>query len=920
MDIMKKIIYSILCVLTLTACGRGIDVVPIYELGCPDKTYLASPETGSVRFTIYANGKFSGTVNDEWLDVTRFHGQKTFTLEGDCTIDVAFTHNEEDTRTGTIDLILGNRTVALTVIQKGDKTVEKGVVAECAGTTSSTACFRFGEGETIDEQYAYMYKIGIFEDPDTTSIVVRHIIEGGSSIWNKTTPCFTFAGLESGKTYYFAAINTTTGKVSDIVEASTKAFELVPADSATGELVPGTVLMSEDFSVIPWNGDEVYGGAGFRASDISEFVSPNGESPSGVFGNKSFECSLFDNAPSGFGDAVTASRLDSWAISGEEGAPENRVRMAFARSGYLKLGGYSYCAQLVSPQIGSIPKGKVARIRVDFTASRYSTDSENALVSMVKGTVKDFIFNITSKDSVQIDLSTRVGWNSYSVEFDEVTADSRVMIGPDYKRSGAGSGKIQHRMFIDDCTVTLLELTDDVRPSDVAVSRVLFSEASVDWAAPSSAEACKLYLDDNLIATLADGERHYDFKNLEQDKTYSLRVAAVLNGNERSAAEVNFTTKGTRVVETSPTHVCVEWDDLSEPKLWSGQDRAYEMELYADQDCSRLLVSIVPFDGVKTNYFAFNDGRTSSTSTTYWNGIVNGVPRLTKTRVSIGCLQPSTTYWFRVRSRAIISVTGNNGNSYTITNEAGDSEWSKPMAVTTQNVHKSIEGEIIFQGFDRYTLQRDLHNQCPGIQPKLTTSERVAFTGLELPFENGFGLNTFGGMGDSYNVTTWGWFKQGDADEDNYFDGSTFNGQKNYIDADGWHFGGDVFPEMGYFHMSSSKGYYIGTPALQSNLGEEPTVCTVSFEGFANFASYSTDKQKPLLIKVVHSDGAVTDYTCPGIPYAFVNDSPSKTNFVYDTSFKVVSTDVNLVKGDAVVIVSNGSNRCMIDNILIFKK
>lgn len=917
---MKKLAYIILSLVMLMSCVKEREVVTIYELGCPEPTFSITPDEGSVRFHIYSNGEFQGTVNDEWLDVTRFRGQKNFSFNGDCEFDVAFTHNDGDTRVGTIDLVLGTRKITLTIVQKGDLTVEIGVVAEAVGATSSSLCFRFGEGETKEEQYSYPYKIGIFEDADTTSLVVRHMIEGGSSIWNKAMPCFTFAGLESNKTYYFAAINMLNGKVSDIVEATTSDFTCIYNTSS--EIAAGEVFLAEDFSIIPWNGDEIFGGAGFRAAAVSNFVSPSGELPEGSFGNRTYECPLFDGGTGAFGDAVKASRLKDWAAWGEDGAPDNRVKMIFSRCGYLKMGGYSYCANLVSPQINSIPKGQVAKIKVDFTASRYSSDSENAVVSLVNGGVKDFVFTPDGAplSEVHMDLSTRVGWNSYSVEFNDVRSGSRIAIGPDYGRSGAGAGKMQHRIFLADCTITVLELMDDVKPSDVKLSRVLFSEADVEWSAPASAQISKVYLDGELVATLEHGERIYSFKGLEQNRKYSVSISAVLNDVEKIAEPVEFTTKDVRVVETSPTHVCVEWDDLSEPKLWSGQDRAYEMALYADAECTQELVSLVSFDGVSTNYFAFNDGRTSSTSTTYWNGILNNVPRLTRTRVSIGCLHSETEYWFRVRSRESIQATGKDGKTYTITNAAGDSEWSEPLYIKTASVHIPVTGEVIFQGFDKYTLQRDLHNQCPGIQPRISTAERAEFTGLELPFDSGFGLNTFGGMGDSYNVTKWGWFTALDGAEENYFTGANFNGQKNLVDADGWHFGGDIFPEMGYFHMSSVKEYYIGTPALYDNLGDEPAACTLSFEGFANFASYSTDASKPLKLKIAHADGTVTDLACPGIPYKFENDSPSKTNFVYDTSFKRVSVDVELKKGDAVLIVSNGANRCMIDNILIYRK
>jgi hypothetical protein len=109
-----------------------------------------------------------------------------------------------------------------------------------------------------------------------------------------------------------------------------------------------------------------------------------------------------------------------------------------------------------------MPAGKLANIKVDFTASRYSTsDSENVIVSLVYGTVKDGIFTPAKRIDKQIDVNSAVGWNPYSVTFENVRSDARVLIGPDFDKTGYGLGKVQQRMFLDDIKVTVESLADN---------------------------------------------------------------------------------------------------------------------------------------------------------------------------------------------------------------------------------------------------------------------------------------------------------------------------------------------------------------------------------------------------------------------------------------------------------------------------
>lgn len=914
---MRKLTYLAISLFALVSCAREIDRLPIYELGCPDRVHHLSPDSETIEFEIYAVGEFQGVVNDEWITVEEFAGKKTFVASDDQTLHLSVTHNTGDTRVGTVTLTLGTRTIDLTIIQKGDQTVEIGLTAEAGPVSSSTLNFSFGEGESVEEQYSCSYVFGLYRDSELTDLVVSYSVEGGSSIWNKSRPSFTFAGLDKNTTYYFTATNPETGKSCDPVMSATTDFEIVYPE---GEAATGDVILAEDFSLLCWNGDEIGGGAGFRASDLSTFHSPEGENPDGGFGNRSFENQIFIKANGHLGEATAKSRLAVWSVLGEEGAAADRISMAFARTGYFKLGGYSHSAGIVTPALSNIPKGKEAKVKVIFTASRYSSDSENAIVSVVRGSSKDNVFTLKDRRDCQMDLFAKVGWNKYIVEFDEVHSDSHILIAPDYRRAGTGGGAIQHRMFIDDITVEVLEIHDDIKPTDVVVDKVFFTDATIKWARVADV-AYNVYINGEKVNESPVEASQYHVESLKMNTEYTARVEAVTGTQTKMSDELVFTTKNVRVVEQNPTHVCVEWDDFSGSTLWSGAERAYEMVVYADEDCTQELVTLQSFDGVKTNYYAFGDSRNSATSTTYWNGRIDGVARLLKTRISVGCLQPDTRYWFRVRSRDNVTVQNVAGTQYVITNPAGTSAWSEPVVLETTPVHTPAAKEVIFQGWDKFSIQRDQHNQCPGLQLRFAdTDTRKAFTGTSLPYENGCALNSIGGQGDAWAVYDFGWAKQGTSSDNSYESGSKYLNVNHYIDDAGWHYGGKIYCEMGYVQIDAAANNFVGTPRLTENLSEEGTECTLSFGGFANFASYNTTATKPVKIIIVHTDGSTDEVTCGGIPYKFENASANSNNFVYDTSFKTVSVALTLRIGDAVLIVSGGANRCMIDNIHIVAK
>lgn len=462
-------LYAILAAVILTACVQEVEHVTVYELGCPESTQEAGPEAASLGFKIYTNGEYEGTVESDWLSVAEFPGKSEFVTSAD-SLTLVFGHNEGDTREGKVILTMETRKVELKVVQKGDLTREPEIFVEKVDSTSSTLTFRFGEGETAAEMIARPYIFGLFRDEALTDTVVCHYVAAGSSIWNKAVPAFTFGGLESGTRYYFHVSDTSSVtpltdstflavcKSSDVVSLSTTAF--TPVQTGSGSVAAGSVILAEDFSEIPWNGDELNAAAGFRSRNVESFVAPSGTRPEGGFGNRGFECQLFDTT--GFGVAVQESRLAGWSAYPQKGAADNRQKMVFARVGYLKMGGYSYASDLVTPALSDIPAGMVAKVKVDFRASRYSSDSQAMVVAAVEGSEENNVFALTDTLSCKrFDLNPVAGWNPYSVELTKVQPDTRILIGPDFEKVGTGNGKSQHRMFIDDIVVTLMAVTDN---------------------------------------------------------------------------------------------------------------------------------------------------------------------------------------------------------------------------------------------------------------------------------------------------------------------------------------------------------------------------------------------------------------------------------------------------------------------------
>ena len=777
---------------------------------------------------------------------------------------------------------------------------EKALVAEACEQRSSTLSFKWMYNDGTSPANV-AYTVNLYDASD--NLVRSHTYPTTGDIVRK----FVFAGLDQNTTYKFEVVDPD-GIRSEKVSATTKPFTVVTipeqplAPSATN-----VTILAEDMSQLCYEGDKVHSAAGYRPTTLS-LHSPDYSAGSVV--SYDIGHGLFTNLTYKTDEHLNQTRFTGWAWESNASLIVN--------AGYFKLGSGTKYSNMFTPVLACIPQGYSAKLKVTVTLAKYNDKSEKgaAAISLVKGGTVATNKALTGYETIEAcPLTIDTGFKDYEFEIDGATCDSRIMVGPDLESDSSVGNR---RIMFAGIKIEVLSL-DLAGVKDIELTKVYYSEATVNWEEIEGVDSYNVYVDEVKVNNEPLTEPSMHITGLNLNTEYSVAVSAVKGQVEQISQPVVFTTKNVWLYEAGPTHVCVQWDDISAYALTNGSDRAYEMVLYKDEACTQVHAKLYPFNGLLNNSYAFAGSA--------WLGKTGNVANMYDTRVSFGMLQPATTYWFRVRSLASVSVKKNDGTSVSMINSAGDSQWSAPLPVTTQASHIAGSNEVIYQGFDQFSIGRDMHNQCVGAYPRLTTvSDRLGFASMD----SYSGEWVCQEMANSYRIDEWGFASLLEGTETDYLTGKTFNGMWNYVGKDGWHYGqyhngsklaNMVFAEMGYLHVDSKAGTYVGTPQLYNNLSAEGTECTLTFKGFANFASYNTNTAKPLKLIIYRaSTKTVEEVTCPGIPYKFTNASPSTTDFCYDVSWKTVSTDITLYPGDAVIIVNNGASRFMIDDITIVAK
>ena len=808
--------------------------------------------------------------------------------------------------------------------------------ARAEGQSSSTLTVSWSPSNYTDaaSDIAIPYSFALYKDAACQDLHVQFYTPASLSNWEKRHPKFIFTGLEPNTSYWFKAVredySAETLQTSNVLELKTLESKVV-ADANSGN--EGDIILSEDFSELLWFGDGVGQAMGyvnvpaFRDATLTRNPGPalgeaNDESRV-TFTSYGNESRLYSKMAA----AVAETRLAKWGQINEGSS-----NLVCLRPGYLKLGAESRIGTLVTPELNSLQEGKYSDLEITFKAARYESDPLDARVVAVSGEI-DGGNNVVSPaygKSYRFKLNEQAGWNEYTVTVKSVQKGQRIAIGMDREANGSTAGSKQMRMYIDDISVKVLKINDNPELTEPELSaKARFTDATVTWLPITGASAYRIFLNGTQVAE--QSETSYYMTGLEMNADYTLKVEAY-DRTQTASSEIAFKTRNVWQVKgrnQGCRMATFQWDPLEADygKIdINGNARLYQMEIYSDAACQNVVYTCYPYNGYASTNTAFANSS--------WLGKKNGTNLVYDTRITFGSLKPATTYWFRVRSLEQYTITYHaTGNDKKMTNPAGTSEWSKPLEFTTPARHTLAANEVLYCGFDDLCLQMDYGNGCVGTTPAATTTRNTYAASVAN------GANHYSGNFCTYEFAigghqpdTWGF-----ASSSTYIDGSTnptptqscVMCNENAGDAAGWYMSPQTRPAMGAVMLDGDRRW-VATPAIESELlkSDEATACTLSFTyiGISNTPSSFAQK---LEIRQ-YNPSAIYDgstYKVVGTvtvaPPYLEGAAATNTDFTFDYRGATASVDVDLYKGESLMIVNTttgGVYRLVIDDVKVVTK
>lgn len=390
--------------------------------------------------------------------------------------------------------------------------------------------------------------------------------------------------------------------------------------------------------------------------------------------------------------------------------------------------------------------------------------------------------------------------------------------------------------------------------------------------------------------------------NLGLDADFAFEVKGVAAGYEPSEP-VAVSGKTAKIWQNTdnvgPTTLSIGWTDLIPGG--AGEARAYAVQVATDAAMSNLVYDVLCRDG--------QANKVTSYAASSWYGKKGGSNLSTPTGITVGQLQPETTYYFRVRTVALGSETS---NGVKMNFPMGASDWSPVFSCKTEAKHVAGAKEVIFQGFDDITMQVDVINYAPGLTPLKAADVANPYPYVTAEHWYVYPATT------SHLLATFGY-----AAKAPFIDGETKHTSEidNYVATEkagsfaGWHLSDSVSPHQGYVKMGAgSETYnYISTPALNSPLlAAEGTPCIVSFKACAVVTDLPT-------ATIEHgSAGVYTEVATFELPRA-CSEYTDESNYVYDGKWTTYSAELTLKPGDNVAIRCR-NKRFVIDDIQIVVK
>ena len=800
--------------------------------------------------------------------------------------------------------------------------------ARLEGQSSSTLTFSWSPSNYTDAtaDIAIPYSFALYKDAACQDVHVQFYTPASLSNWEKRHPKFIFTGLDPNKTYWFKAVredySAETLQTSKVLEAKTLDSKVV-ADATTGN--EGDVILSEDFSELLWFGDGVAQAMGyinvpaFKDATLTSNPGPalgecNDQSRV-TFISYGNESRLYSKMAA----AVSGTRLAQWGQINEGSS-----NLVCLRPGYLKLGAESRIGTLVTPQLNSLQEGKYTDLEVTFRAARYESDPLNARVVAISGEMDDAntISAPVYGKSYRLNLNEQAGWNEYTVVVKSVQKGQRIAIGMDREANGSTAGSKQMRMFIDDVTIKVVQVNDNPELTEPELSaKARFTDATITWNPVTGAAGYIISLNGTQVANQT--ETSYSMTGLDMNTDYTLKVEAY-DRTQSAVSEVKFKTRN--VWQVKLTESCrmasFEWDALEAdypPLDQNGNKRLYQMEVYTDAECANCVISCYSYNGY------------ASTNTTFanssWLGKSGGANLKYNTRITVGGLQPATNYWFRVRSLEHVKITHHStGGDKEMSNPAGTSEWSTPIAFTTPVRHVENGDDVVaFCSFDDLCVHADYGNACPGITPGIGNRGGVAEA-----WNNG--ANYWTGNYCTYELAitghetkTWGFAN----DCSSYVNGvakpierKLYIGNKYSGDMDGWYVDQVARPAMGAILLDANNAF-VATPALNSALlSEEGRDCVLTFRymGISN----NPEKYNQHLAIRVYDSSSYRDVKTIDLARPYLEGSAAKnSDFTQLFDWNYASIELNIKKGESVMILNqtgSGASRIVIDEFKIVTK
>ena len=406
--------------------------------------------------------------------------------------------------------------------------------------------------------YESTYSIQLYKDNECTDLLISWEIgdKRGAGTQKYTPegscPRFAFSGLDANTTYYARVTNKTTEMSSSPVEMKTTEFTPVTAETTPVEV--GGVALAEDFSELIWGGNMVTMFPGYSANNRGsvEFIKATGENPVGATEANFYlidagtEIGLFNTLKV----AVPKTRLATWGYMTEHNTSGGFI---CARQGLLKLGASKYLGRVVTPALSNLTE--TATIELTFNAAAYEEkeklDATSGGVWVITTSddvtkTQNFITNAEGTGSpvytFPLDKSTE--WTTHTVEIENVTPESRIMIGT-VRTEGTVAGTDQQRMFVDDIVVKVVSYgggAELVPPTHTSITLTTAPrQITATW---NPVEAASGYVlaykkasdgDDAWTeVTLGKSQTTYTIEGLKELTTYEIRVKATAFGDKES--------------------------------------------------------------------------------------------------------------------------------------------------------------------------------------------------------------------------------------------------------------------------------------------------------------------------------------------------------------------------------------------------